>query len=540
MNERTTGVLAGAPVYLFVGLLAVVPVAFLIGQALLASGLAGVGSAWANPLDQQAIANSVVQGGLSALLTVAAGYPLGILLGRYEWRGRTWVRSALIVPFLLPSVVVVLGVQDLFGPASALAQLDPSVTTFSRGVPGILLVNLLFNVPIVALLTAVGVESASAPLEETIRSLGAGPGRAYRDVWGPPSWRGALAGGLLTFVFSALAFAAPLLLCGPKCYTLEARVWSLVQQLLAPGEAAVLAGTMVLLLLLPSLAYFLLVRRLQAGAPGPARRARPIPWRSPAVWPVLAVGGSVLALIAGLLGSILARAAVAARPGGAPGSAWSYLFATTTAASGAGGIPTSGAVVNSLVFAGAAAAIATLLAITAGFRRSSRGRSALRLYLFVPLLVSPVVLAFALATFWRPLLGGDAQVWLLILLSQATIALPFALQSLEVSLAAIPRAFREAAQALGAPPFAAYLEAELPLARRALVTAGLFAFALGLGEFTATYFLVTPAFTTLPVELYHFASVRAAGLADALAGLLVVVSLVVFLGVQRGENRVLL
>src|SRR5579859_2163730 len=249
MREGTSALVAAAPVYLFVGLLAVVPVAFLVAQGLVTSGAGGVGAVWGDPLDQQAIANSVVQGGLSALLTVAAGYPLGILLGRYEWRGRAWVRSALIVPFLLPSVVVVLGVQDLFGPTSLAARLDPGATALAHGVPGIVLVNLLFNVPIVALLTAVGVESASAPLEETVTSLGAGPARVYLKVWGPPSWRGALAGGLLTFVFSALAFAAPLLLCGPKCYTMEARVWSLVQQLLAPGAAAILAGTMVLLLL---------------------------------------------------------------------------------------------------------------------------------------------------------------------------------------------------------------------------------------------------------------------------------------------------
>ncbi len=537
MRRGAAPTLALAPVSLFVGLLAALPVAFLVGRALVSSGLPGLVAAWSDPLNGQAVENSLVQGGLSAVATVASGYPLGVLLGRYDWRGRSVVRAALVVPFLLPSLVMVLGVEDLFGPTSPMAQALPAVTQLARGVPGIVLVNLLFNVPMVALLTAVGIESASAPLEETLTTLGAGPLRVYREAWGPPSWRGALAGGLLTFLFSALAFAAPLLLCGPRCYTVEARVWSLVRELLAPGEAALLAGTMVVLLVAPALAYFLLVRRLEGAGPGASRRLRPIPWRSPGAWPVLAASVAVLALLTGLLGSVVARAVVAARPGGAPGSAWGALF---TGSATAGGIPTSAALVNSLVFAGSAAAIATLLAVAAGFARRDGVRSALRVYLFLPLLVSPVVLAFALATFWRPLLGGDAQVWLLVLLAQATVALPFALQSLDVGLAAVPRAFREAAQSLGARPFAAYLEGELPLARGALVTGALFAFALGLGEFTATYFLVTPAFTTLPVELYHYAATRAAGLADALAGLLVVVSLAAFLLVQRGGYRVLL
>jgi thiamine transport system permease protein len=295
---------------------------------------------------------------------------------------------------------------------------------------------------------------------------------------------------------------------------------------------------MVALLLLPAVGYFLLVARLRMGPAVTDRRPRRIPWWSPSVWPVIAVSALVLAAVASLLGAIVVRAALAATPSGPPGSAWPYLF--SAGASASAGISTEGAIVNSLLFAGVASGLAVLLGILAGFGRRGPARRALRVYLFVPLLVSPVVLAFALATFWRPILGGASEVWLLILLSQATLALPFALQSLDVALASVSRHHRESAQSLGAGPFLAYLEAELPRVRPALVTAALFAFALGLGEFTATYFLATPSFTTVPVELYHFASSRAPGVASALAGLLVVLALAAFLVIQRGGNRALL
>ena len=67
---------------------------------------------------------------------------------------------------------------------------------------------------------------------------------------------------------------------------------------------------------------------------------------------------------------------------------------------------------------------------------------------------------------------------------------------------------------------------------------GLHVRSVGLGEFTATYFLATPAFTTIPVALYHFAATRASGVADALAGLLVGIAFAAFLVVQRGGSRV--
>ncbi|MCI4340638.1 MAG: iron ABC transporter permease, partial [Thermoplasmata archaeon] len=65
------------------------------------------------------------------------------------------------------------------------------------------------------------------------------------------------------------------------------------------------------------------------------------------------------------------------------------------------------------------------------------------------------------------------------------------------------------------------------------------AFALGLGEFTATYFLATASFKTLPVEMYDLEALRRPGLADAAAGVLVVVSLGAFAALQRVGGRVL-
>jgi ABC-type Fe3+ transport system permease subunit len=149
----------------------------------------------------------------------------------------------------------------------------------------------------------------------------------------------------------------------------------------------------------------------------------------------------------------------------AAASAWGALFGPT--ATSAVGLSTWGALANSLFYAAAAAAIALILGVLAGYRRGGRAGPGLRAYLFLPLVISPVVLAFALASFWRPLLGGSGAVWILIVVSQATIALPFALQGLDVALASVPAAARESVQTLGAPPFVAYLEAELPLVRPA-------------------------------------------------------------------------
>jgi thiamine transport system permease protein len=536
--KRSAGELALlAPIAGFVALFAFLPVALLFASSLEGvGGVGGVATVLADPLNDRAIGNSMVQGALSAVLAVAVGYPAGVFVGRYSWPGRSVVRSLLLVPFLLPSLIVVLGVVDLFGSQGVLSGVAPGLGYFGHGIPAIVAANLAFNVPLVVLLTAAGCESASPELEETVVTLGATPARAYRDAWGRPTWVGAAAGGLLTFLFSALSFAPPLLLCGTRCYTVEARIWSLDQVLLSPSEAGVLALVMVVLFLAPTLGYLVLVRGLSAATGDHRRRGRPLSWE-PATVGLALETAVVLAGVATLLVAVLYRSVVPFGAGGA-GIAWSELFGPTTAHRLGIGIPE--AVGNTLLFAVAAAGITVVLAVPATFsalRTSARGAS-LGLLLFVPLLLSPVVLALSLASFWRPLLGGEASIWALVIVSQTVLALPFALQSLGIPLAGLSAAGREAAETLGAPRFSAFLDADLPRVRDGLLTAGLFAFALGLGEFTATFFLVTPRFATLPVALYGLVTSRQLPVADAAAGLLVLLSLAVFLALSLGGRRV--
>ena len=540
MRPRWEGTGFLLPVIAFVALFALLPVALLFSNAFSevggAGGFVSVVSATRN---LRSLDNSLEQGGISAALAVALGYPAGVFVGRYAFRGRALLRSFLLIPFLLPSLVVVFGVLDLFGPSGVVSSLLPFTSWFGSGIPAIIAANLFFNVPIVLLLTATGCETASVELEETVGTLGGTPFRAYREVWARPTWVGAAAGGLLTFLFSALSFAPPLLLCGAssRCYTLEAQVYVLDQTYLEPNAAATLAFAMVLLLLLPTAFYLALVSRLRAN---PGRRVagpRPIDWRSPPVWALAVETVLVLGAELALLAAVLYRT-VAPSEQFTAGAAWSALFSASTTSHL--GVSAVGAVGNTLFFAVVAALLALLLSVVSGYaivRRPDRA-VVLGLLLFVPLLLSPVVLAFALLSFWRPFLGTGSNVWVLVVVSQSILALPFALQSLEIPLAGLSSTGRDTARTLGATSFGAFLDADLPRVKDGLVTVGLFAFAFGLGEFTATNFLVPPSLTTLPVALYALTEVRLFPVADAAAGLLLLLSLAVFLVITLGGRRV--
>jgi thiamine transport system permease protein len=543
---RSRGVsdwLAGLPMVLFVLLFVALPAAALFAVALERFGIGTAFAAllWGPSLGahvaRQALENSFIQGGLSAGLAVAWGYPCGVFLGRHGFRGRDFLYGFLLIPFLLPPLVVVLGIEELFG---ATSPLGPSLGVLGHGLPAIVLANVFYNTPIVALFTSAAIANASPLLEDAVETLGGGGWRRFRDVWGRGSLLGAMSGGLLTFLLSFVGFAAPLLLGGPSNYTIEVWIYSVSRSVFAqPTVAAGLALWTVALLAVPAYLFLLVARRsrLLGGRGRGSPRLLPTRWRRPETAALAATVVALLAFIVAMLGSVILLSFHLAG-GGWGVTNWASLFAPRTAA--AVGLPTGAALVNTLFFAGAAAAIVAILVLLVGYVSTRPGRDVglLEGLAFLPVLLSPVILAFALRSFWGGTLGTAPFLWTLIVASQAALALPFVLQSVRGSIRSLPPNLRSAARTLGASPWRAFWEVDVPLLRPALVAGATFAFALGLGEFAATNFLYIPTYTTLVVEAYLLETLRLAGVASAAAALLVMVSGAALFVLIRGGNRV--
>ena len=85
----------------------------------------------------------------------------------------------------------------------------------------------------------------------------------------------------------------------------------------------------------------------------------------------------------------------------------------------------------------------------------------------------------------------------------AGIAIPFVVRTMTPVLRSIDPRLREAAATLGASPARVWREVDLPIAARAGLVAAGFAFAISLGEFGATVFIVRPTKPTLPVEIFR-------------------------------------
>ncbi len=479
-------------------------------------------SIWRDPYFLERLGWTLSQAGLTVLFGALLSWPLAYLLSRHALRSKVGLLRLLLLPFVTPTLVAVLGLTALWGPRgwlTALSGLDLSDT------PALLILgNLFFNVPIMLRLAYGGFVRVPPQLIGAARTLGASHLRAALTVALPLSAPGLAAGAILVFLYSALSFGLPLTLGGEQYATLEVEIYTLTAyELKLPEASALILGQLVV-----TLAATLLYTRLTGGAVVSAARSLP-PAR----------GGAALALYGLLLLTLLIcfspLVAVALRSvlgtAGPTLAFWRGVFSPDNDP------PLPLLLGNTLKFAG----LTLLGAVTLGASHAlgthlSRSRSLDALSL-LPLMLSPVSVGVGYLLSYP---GWAAQLALLIA-AYTLIASPLITRSLLPALRALPPRALEAARTLGASPLSAWRTVALPLIWPALRGGAALSLATVLGEFGATLVLTRPEWATLSTGLYERLARPGAqnlGEACAVATLLLGLALGAFTVLDGGEGEV--
>jgi thiamine transport system permease protein len=155
-----------------------------------------------------------------------------------------------------------------------------------------------------------------------------------------------------------------------------------------------------------------------------------------------------------------------------------------------------------------------------------------------PLGVSSVALGFALLLVFLkgPLAAGGRPT--AIIIAHSILAYPFFIRAVVPVLESIERNLIEAARSLGATKWRTFLDVELPLVSRGILVGAVFAFAISLGEMSATIMLIRPKLSTIPVTIYNLIGARKFGGASAMSVLLILVTGIAFVLIERFGERV--
>ena len=188
--------------------------------------------------------------------------------------------------------------------------------------------------------------------------------------------------------------------------------------------------------------------------------------------------------------------------------------------------------VNTLIVATGSTAIATVLGtlLAVGIQRYTKG-GLVRAFALTPALLPDLLLGIGILSVFS-LLGFSLGLYS-VLLSHAAFSIAFVTAIVLARLAHLDPSLEEASRDLGAGPVRTFARVTLPQLAPGIVAGALLSFTLSIDEFVIAFFTAAPTTPTLPIVIYSMVRFGVTPEINALATVLLFVSVIAVLGAQR-------
>jgi thiamine transport system permease protein len=475
---------------------------------------------------------------LSAAFSLVIALPGAYFFGRYDFPGKRLLRSWLAIPFMLPGILVVLGLVIFYGKNGVFSQwlagLFPEAhweMNYLYSFWGIVLANVFYNFAFCLRLLGERWEKIDPRLSEASQLHGAGALETWlRVVW--PLLR-PTAAYLFTMVFlySFLSFTVVLILGGYLYKTFEVLIYIEFNSKLNLSGAATIAALQMLLLAGVLLIQGMLARsaaaysNFQAERPALSFRRQPL-----ATVLFLTYLATITLFFMSPLIAVIARSFQTQS-----GSAFTFINYASLMGTGftfAIGKSFAQVLGSSLSIAFIAAFSTVAFAYLVAWFRREEPWGWLDLLCQLPLGFSFLTFSTGLAGWVGRLLPG----WILVIWAQIFLAFPLVYSVLRTARRELSRSLTEASAVLGAGELETFCRIEMPLMLKPLQTGFSYAAAISLGDLSAVLVLGKGEVVTLPVAIYRLIGHYHFPAATALGTLFILFSLLLYLGIQ-GQVR---
>ena len=456
------------------GLIAVLPLIYLtirIGQ----TDTERIVEILSRPRTWQLIGNTLWLTAAVSVTTVVFGILGGVLLTRATFAGRRVLAVLAALPLAMPSYVAAY---------TWIASLDVS------GFFGTWLVMSAVTVPYVTLPVAAALRSVDPAVEEVARSLGQSPFEAFRRVTLPQIVPATAAGALLVALYTVSEYGTPALMR-----------YDVLTSALVTSYTASFDRSTAFVFALALVAIAAVVVALENASRSRAHKwrlsrgaARPTATKhvsSPLAWIALGIPAFIALVIPGL--TLVQR--IVSRGGTDLDVA--ELFTS---------------IGNTLILAGAGAALALVLALPVGVlaaRWTSRPVRLIESAAFTGNAMPAVVVGLSLVAGTLALAPAMYQTIATVAVAYAVLFLPKAIGSVRTSTAAVPPALEEAARSLGRSPLRTWFSVTLRITAPGVATGGLLALLAAMKELPATLMLRPTGMDTLATEMWTRTNVTA-------------------------------
>ncbi len=189
---------------------------------------------------------------------------------------------------------------------------------------------------------------------------------------------------------------------------------------------------------------------------------------------------------------------------------------------------------NTLIIAGIAVLLSTLIAVPTGWalgRRKVPAKELLTALILLPRMIPPIAYALGIAQIFYRLHLVDTFAGVAI--AHVAICAPYAILVLSATFEALDERVLEASAVCGANPLRTFFHVTLPLVLPGILSSIIFTFTTSYNEFTLTLLTYGPNTVTLPVRTYLAVGDGYWEITSAMAVIMVVPSLVILAMIQR-------
>lgn len=500
-------------------LLALALAGFVLGPLLAVAGRAqgfglGVGD-WA------VVRFTVFQALMSALLSVGLAVPVARALARRQFVGRGALITLMGAPFLLPTIVAVLGILAVFGrsgsinDALGIAGIAP-ISIY--GTKGVVLAHVFLNLPLAVRMFLQGWQSIPAERFRLAESLGFGPREIWRHLERPMISAVQPGAFVVIFVICLTSFAVALTLGGgPGATTVELAIYQAVRFDFDLGRAAVLALLQFALCAVAAAMGWWLVKPSAFGAGLGRTIAIPAPGGWHRLTDAFAITLAALFLLLPL-GAVVLRGLPAL--GDLPTSVWLAAVRSIFVA-----------LISTVVTVTAA------LVLALGVARRARGAGWLDAAAVLPLATSGLVLGTGLFLLVQPFMSPARLALPVTVMVNAALSLPFVYRLLLPDAQAIEADYGRLADSLGLCGWARLRWLALPRLARPLGFGAGLAAALSMGDLGVIALFAGEREATLPLLVQRLMGAYQMEAAASAALLLVLLSFGLFLVFDQWGRR---
>ena len=494
-----------------------------------------------DPWNLRVIGFSLYQAFLSALLSILVGLPGAWLLTNYNFPGKRWFRLLTYLPFILPSILVVLAMVLFYGNngwinrglMTILGTDEPQVH-FLYSLTGILIAHVFYNFPLAMKIIGDQWERISLKYHHAASSLGVGNMRRFFGITLPLLMPSIGSAFVLIFLLCMNSFAIILVLGGGIRYTtIEVLIYQLARIELDFSGAASLAFLQGGLSLI-GMAIMLKGRDSRVDQESASKSWLPekLRNRSMKAWFGLCWILLVLIFALGPLFAILMDSFRKFEHG-----EWIYtwywyseLFTWRennyflSSLWNSLRIGLGSALISSISGLGLVSIIA--------YRKGVKRRFWEMLTLF-PIALSTVVFGVAWFHFYQGHLAGTVPLIFVVMAMHALLTCPYWIRIVLPTLESIPLQWHTESKMLGKQPLEYGVRILWPWLSKTFLIAFFFSFSLSLGELNSTMMIADETVRTLPLEIYGAISGYRFSYASAVAVILLILSVSTFLLVER-------